>query len=78
MISRAVRWLSNRKRRRFKTAGHPLRNVAIRRLHAQGISIRKLAQGFGLSPTRIWEVCRGQGPPYGGSQRAAARRRCRP
>src|SRR2546426_5874989 len=61
MISRSLRWFSACERHRIKTIGHPLRNLAIRRLHLQGVSIRKLARGFGLSPTRVWEVVHGQG-----------------
>jgi len=71
MTSRPLPWFSPSVRRRVKTAGHPLRNAAIRRLHVQGVSIRKLAQWFGLSPTRIWEVCNGQGPPSGGASASA-------
>ena len=71
MISRTTRLLSPRERRRFKTAHHPRRNVSIRQLHSRGWSIRQLARRFMLSPSRIWEVCHGQGPPYRRKRRRA-------
>ena len=62
-------------RHRHKTASHPHRNSIIRRLHRIGWSIRRIALRFMLSPTRVWEVCSGQGPPYVDSKPSRTRGR---
>jgi uncharacterized protein YggE len=39
------------------------RNLAIRRAHEEGVSIRVIAEAAGLSPTRIHQIVRSQVKP---------------
>jgi hypothetical protein len=58
-VEGALVWIPVRQRHHHKTAGHPARNRAMRRLRARGASIRELSRRFGLSVARAWQIVRG-------------------